>query len=363
MISSTPPRATVMAASRRIAVAAVAAISLAPAIRAASAQPAELPSPKQAQQVCSYVATRGPAIRSALVANGVLDANNDGIADDVRVGRGMGTAGGDVLEIRPRGASQDSEPIEVSAVGWEWKDYWAYGARWLRYGGRAYTLYFAAETLRNAVALGYIDKHNREHIVCAFSSVEDERLVPVSNDATRLCGRMPQDQVHYIEPAKADEATPRRETRLVGRLRVDFRNNGTAEELALLSYDSGAARGCDFKYYDTISADRLGQNGPARSVLLPAQKIDLRGQSLKEYSDPSEGKFTSYMDPPHCGDVTPRWFELGGKIYLDESAARDDGRLPRFREITLIRRQSITLQCRSEYGVRWVVKNMARPFD
>jgi hypothetical protein len=113
---------------------------------------------------------------------------------------------------------------------------------WLRYGGRVYTRYFAAETLRDVVALGYISKDNREHIVCAFSSVADERLVPVSDDATRLCGRVAQDQVHYIEPTKADEATPRRETRLVGRLRLDFRNNGIAEELALLSYDSGAAR-------------------------------------------------------------------------------------------------------------------------
>jgi hypothetical protein len=362
MISSTQSRAAVMAAFRRVAVAAVAAISLALEIRSAGSQPAELPTPKQAQQVCSYVATRGPAIRLELVAGGVLDANNDGIEDDVRVGRDIGTAGGDVLEIRPRGALRNSEPIKVSPIGWEWKDYWAYGARWLRYGGRVYTLYFAAETLRHAVALGYIDKDNREHIVCAFSRVEDERLVPVRNDATQLCERVAQDQVHYIEPSKADEATPRRETGLVGRLRVDFRTNGTAEELALLSYDSGAARGCDFKYYDTISANRLGQNGPARSVLLRAQKIDLRGQSLKEYSDPREGKFTPYMDPPHCGDVTPRWFEVGGKIYLDESAARDDGRLPRFREITLIRGQSITLQCRGEYDVRWVVKNMALPF-
>jgi hypothetical protein len=362
MINSTQSRATVMAASRRIAVAALAATSLALAVRGAGSQPAELPTPKQAQQVCSYVATRGPAIRSELVANGVLDANNDGIEDDVRVGMGMGTAGGNVLEIRPRGAPRDSEPIKVSPVGSEWNDYWAAGARWLSYVGRVYTLYFVAETLRNAVALGYIDKDNREHLVCAFSSVEDERLAPVGNDATRLCERVAQDQVRYIEPTKADEATPRRETELVGRLRVDFQNNGTPEELALLSYDSGAARGCDFKYYDTISANRLGQDGPARSVLLQAQKIDLRGQSLKEYTDPKQGKFTPYMDPPHCGDVTSRWFELGDKIYLDESAARDDGMLPRFREITLIRRQSITLQCRGEYGVRWVVKNMAVPF-
>jgi hypothetical protein len=354
---------TATTASRRIAVAAIAAISLALAIRGATAQPAELPTQKQAQEVCRHVATRGSAIWPELVANGVLDANNDGIEDDVRVDREqLGTAGGDGLEIRRRGAPKDSEPIKVSRVGWEWKDYWAYGARWLRYGGRIYTLYFAAETLRDAVALGYIDKNNMEHIVCAFSSVEDERLVPARSDAVQLCERVRQDQVHYIEPTKAEEETSRRETELVGRLRVDFRNNGTPEELALLSNDSGAARGCEFKYYDTISANQLGPNGAARTVLLQAQKIDLRVQSLKEYSDPKEGKYIPYLDPPHCGDVTPRWFELGGKIYLDESAARDDRMLPRFRDVTLIQREHLTLECRGNYSVRWAVKNMVMPF-
>jgi hypothetical protein len=357
------PCLTAISTYRRVTVAVVAAIGLALAIRGARSQPKELPTPKQAKQVCNYVAMRGPAIRPELVANGVLDANNDGVADDVRVDGKMGTAGGDVLEIRPRGAPQNSEPIKVSRVGWEWKDYWAHGARWLRYGGRVYTLYFASETLRNAVALGYLDKDNGEHIVCAFDSVEHERLMPVRNDARRLCERVTQDQVHYVEPAKADEGTQRQETALVGRLHIDFRNNATTEDLALLSYDSGAARGCGFKYYDTLSADRLGPDGPARSVLLHAQNIDLHGQSPKEYSDPKEEKFTPYMMPPHCGDVTPRWFELGGKVYLDESAAREDVDRPRFRNIKLIRRQRIALQCRGEYRVQWVVKNMVVPFQ
>jgi hypothetical protein len=52
------------------------------------------------------------------------------------------------------------------------------------------------------------------------------------------------------------------------------------------------------EYYDRISVNRLGQNGTARSVLLQAQKIDLRGQSPREYSDPREGRLTPYMDPP-----------------------------------------------------------------
>jgi hypothetical protein len=120
-------------------------------------------------------------------------------------------------------------------------------------------------------------------------------------------------------------------------------------------------RECDFEYYDRISVNRLGQNGTARSVLLQAQKIDLRGKVRENIATQGKEDSLHTWILPHCGDVTPRWFELGGKIYLDESSARDDGTLPRFREITLIQRRNITLQCRGEYGVRWVVKNMALP--
>jgi hypothetical protein len=352
-----------MAISRRIVVAALAAIALMLAIGTADSQPTELPTPKEAQEVCRYVAARGPAIRPELVANGVLDANNDGLEDDVRVGTGIGTVRDDVLEIRRRGAPQESEPMTVSRIDGKWEDYWSYGARWLRHGNRVYTLYFETETLHNAVALGYIDRSNREHLVCAFRSAADERLLPVRNEAARLCRRVRQDQVHYIEPSKADEAIPRRETRLIGRVRIDFRNDAAPEELALLSYVSGAARGCEFKYYDTISSNQLRPKGHARSVLLQAQKIDFRGESLKEYTDTNEEKFVPYMQPPHCGDVTPRWLELGGRIYLDDRAARDDGVLPRFHEVSLIQHDRIRLQCRAAYSVRWAIKNMAAPFQ
>src|SRR5262249_13188173 len=100
MTSSSLSCSTAAAASRRFVMAAVAAISLELAIRDAGSQPAELPTPQQAQEVCRHVATRGPAILPELVANGVLDANNDGVENDVRVGARTGTMRGEDLEMR-----------------------------------------------------------------------------------------------------------------------------------------------------------------------------------------------------------------------------------------------------------------------
>ena len=220
----------------------------------ASAQPgapSALPTRVEAQDACRHVVARGPAIVADLVADGALDANNDGQSDGVAIGTGPGTARGDVLEFRSR-----HDAVAVTSDDAEWRDHRGYGARWLRHAGRTYTLYFETELLRNAVALGYIDPTNVEHLVCGFDSGVQEQLRPAAADSAELCEHVQAGQVDYVVPEAADEPTPRRETGLVGRARIDFRNTGTTETLALLDYSSGSGRGCQFQYYDTMAADR-----------------------------------------------------------------------------------------------------------
>src|SRR5215471_17064553 len=84
---------------------------------------ARLPSRAEARAVCDLVATRGPAIRSALVRDGVLDANNDGKPDAVRVGISEGTMRGEVLEFRPRGAPKGTPAVGVNPEGFQPGDY------------------------------------------------------------------------------------------------------------------------------------------------------------------------------------------------------------------------------------------------
>jgi hypothetical protein len=204
-----------------------------------------LPGPAEAQAACRYVAARGPEIVSELVVDGDLDANNDGWIDAVRVAINIGTMRGNVLEVRPRGAPRESDPINVTRDEAVWPDHWGFGARWLRHAGKTYTLYFEAETLRNVVALGTIDSRNIEHLICAFKNIVREDLRPIGNDAAELCRSVVRGEVKYTALDDRDEATNRRETRLQDRVNLDFRNIGLKETLALLNYSTGAGRGCN----------------------------------------------------------------------------------------------------------------------
>jgi hypothetical protein len=320
-----------------------------------------LPGLEEARAVCRYVAARGPEIASELVADGDLDANNDGRNDAVRVGVGIGTMRGNVLEVRPRGAPRESDPINVTRDEAAWPDHWGFGARWLRHAGRTYTLYFEAETLRNFVALGTIDSRNIEHHVCAFRNIVREDLRPIGNDVAELCRSVVRSEVKYTALDDRDEATNRRETRLQDRVNLDFRNIGQKETLALLNYSTGAGRGCEFQYYDTISGDWTGASGEARDLLMKLQGIDLSAASRKEYVEPSEPKLEPYLDPPNCGN-TARWFEHRGRVYLDNFAKHDDGLRPRFHNVALVQGKRVTFQCKGRFAVKWEVESMGPSF-
>ena len=322
-----------------------------------------LPAPAEAQAVCRYVAARGPEIVSELVAAGDLDANNDGRTDAVRVGVGIGTMGGNVLEIRPRGAPRESDPINVTRdeVEAAWQDHWSFGARWLRHAGKVYTLYFEAETLRDVVTMGTIDSRNIEHLVCTFKNTVREDLRPIGSAAAELCRSVRRGEVTYTALDNRDEVTKRRETRLQDRVNLDFRNIGHAETLALLDYSTGAARGCGFRYYDTISGDWIGVGGEARDLLMKLQGIDLSVASRKEYVEPSEPKLERYLHPPHCGN-TARWFEYRGRVHLDSAALHDDGLRPRFHKVALVQDKRVKLQCRSKFAVKWAVESIGTDF-
>lgn len=321
-----------------------------------------LPSAAEADAACRYVAERGPAITSELVRDGILDGNNDGREDAVSIGTGIGTVRDETLEIRPRNAAKDADAVALNYDDEDWHDVGGFGVRWLPYRGKVYILRFASETMRSAVALGFIDASNAARVVCTFKSDVRESLIPLKPDDADLCRRVAAGGVTYMAPKDRDEGTNRRETSLRGELTLDARNNGRPVSLALLDYSSGAARGCEFKYYDTTADRRIGVPGQSRDLLMAAQTIDLTGERLKEYPDPSERKDESYFRPPHCGGVTPRWFAHDRRIFLDTAAERDDGLLTRFRTVSVIENTRVRPLCRSKFSETWQVDAMGSRF-
>jgi hypothetical protein len=317
------------------------------ALAAARAEP-PLPTFAEARAVCAHVAARGPAIASELVKTGLLDANNDGREDQVSIGMGEGTMGGEVLEFRPKGAAKNSEPVEVTPEGFQPGSYLPHGARWLTYRGKVYTLNFASEQMRHVSYLSYIDAGNVEHLICDFDNIEDQTLKPVGGADAALCRSVAAGKVDFIEiGATEDPPARRRNTSTKGSVKVDFRNIKKPEPLALLSYESGAGRGCAYQYYEALAgADDVADTGESHALLMKLQQLKLDEMRIGQ----------------SCSDNSPRWFSYRGKIYFDNASKPDSFGEPFFHEVKLLEDTRVTALCKGEFKVRWKVQTMGEGF-
>ncbi len=327
--------------------------ALQPVQAQANATAPRLPSAAEARAVCRMVAARGPSIEALLIDNGVLDANNDGVPDDVSVALRDGTMHGQDLQFRPHGAAKDSKPVEVDSKDFQPGDYFPFGASWLPYGGKIYTLYFDGEALRYPSYLGFIDAGNVEHLLCDFSSKDDETLRAVAPDAGGLCGAVAQKKVNYTpvdDAAGTDLETGRWMTRAAGRVTVDFANRGSPATLAYLAFESGAGRGCVFDYYDAMDGDKLATSGDAHATLMKLQEVKLSKEDADVYTD------------GRCDGREPRWFVRGGATYLDMAGGPDRyGDVP-FHEVRRLRAGKVETLCRASFAVSWQVKSMGPEF-
>jgi hypothetical protein len=291
------------------------------ALMAASGARSEplLPTFAEARAVCAHVVARGPAIAAELVRSGLLDANNDSKVDQVTVGAGEGTMGGDVLQFRPKAC----DPVEITPEGFQSGDYMALGARWLPYRGKVYTLNFASEDLRHALYLSYIAANNTEHLICEFANIEELSLKPVDSASAELCRDVAAGKVDYIGVRETGEPPARRRnTATIGRVEVDFRNRQKPEPLALLACESGAGRGCAYRYYEALAgSDDVADEGDSHVVLMALQSLRL--------DEP-------VRIGPSCRDNEPRWFSYRGRVYLDNASRPNSYGEPFFRDIKLV---------------------------
>jgi len=318
--------------------------------------PARPPSAAEARAVCNMIAARGPAIARRLVRDGVLDANNDGLPDAVTVAMRDGTMRGEDLQFRPRKAAKDSAPVDVMAEGFQPGDYLPFGARWLSWRRRVYTLYFDAESLRYPSYLGYIDATNTEHLVCDFAASDKETLRSTrGRDAAALCRAVAQQEASFASVVEMGDGDPdlptdRWMTRVAGRITVDFANRGAPAPLALLAYESGAGRGCNFSYFDAIADGKIPSSSDAHAILVQLQDVALTNDGPQVYT------------AGRCNGGTPRWFAHDGLTYLDIPGGPDVRGSAPFHEVRLLRATQIETLCRGAFRVRWSVKSMGAEF-
>lgn len=265
---------------------------------------------------------------------------------------GQGTMHGDVLEFRPHGASKDTPAVEFTTDGFEGKDYWSFGGRWLPYRGRVYTLNFEAEDLRHPTYLGFIDAQNAEQLICDFTADEHETLRPAASKHAGLCRRVARGAVSYIPAKNKDEdeifPTERAGTALKARVTADFRNLGQPQPLALLGFEFSGGRGCNLDYFDLLADGALASSGDAHDMLAKLQKLDFSDRS------PYVG--------PSCGGNNPRWFTYAGKTYFDNVSRGAEFRGGPFHEVKLVQGTQIEAVCTGIFSVTWRVKTIGPKF-
>jgi hypothetical protein len=316
--------------------------------------PAWAPNTTDARSVCSYVASKGPAIISELVRSGALNVENNDTLYDASVGVESGSAGGEKLEYRVHGADANAKPLPM-------KDFddrpWAYrgfGARWLRYQGHTYTVIFESESLRSPNYLGFIDSYGEQHFLCSFDVDEHEKLRAVNSATTNVCRAVSSHRTSFlpVDTTSASSlkfAAPIREQgeKIIGSTDADVTNSGVPAHVALIEADYGGARGWRSRYLDAIANDQVVSDGRLHKLLMVEQNI--KGGGARDFMEPGAFNFNE-----------SKLFTYEGLVYVDLTA-RPPGDKP-VHEVQIIHATQIETVCTADFEVTWRVSSMAKQF-
>jgi hypothetical protein len=323
-----------------------------------AATAAKPPTASEIRSACDYVAARGPSIRSELLRDATIDARNNGELVDATIGAEGGSAGGEILQLRPRGTSKHAV-LDISYFDdrpWENR---GFGARWFVYRGHTYALIFESESLRRAKHLSLIDGQNREHLLCTFSTQVHETLIPADNAAGPLCRAVASERVTYL-PVRTDSTTPslqyvdgpRAETGVSGVTIADFTNSGTPDKVVRLEYEHSGARGGAATYYDVAGDGKYISQRAKHELLMNLQHVE---------EQPS--RFGDAIYPSFADDNVTRLFSYDGLTYFDIAAtggnAYDDSP---FHEVRLLKGDRIATMCAARFRFSWKVSAIAREY-
>src|SRR5262249_38079927 len=141
-----------------------------------------------------------------------------------------------------------------------------------------------------------------------------ETLRPVGGrSAEALCQMVAQKRASYAAVGEdtGDLSTDRGMTRGAGRITVDYAHRGTATPLPLLSFETGAGRGCAFSYFEPIENGKIASSGDAHATLMTLQGVALSNQGADVYTS------------GRCDERIPLWFVRDGVTYLDIAGGAD----------------------------------------
>jgi hypothetical protein len=183
--------------------------------------------------------------------------------------------------------------------------------------------------------LGYATAENREYAICEFKNKVTEFVYAGNHD---FCAKLSAQKINSLlfdeENKLPYPIEGRLETGASKAGKVDFDNDGSQDLLVLLHYASGAGRGCDVNYFDTLAE--------SKDKLLLREKHDLLMKM--------QGIFPEDKNPGNCSGNETSWFTLDGITYL-ENKYRDDAptsKRQEFHTVKYLKNGEVKTAC--EYG-------------
>jgi uncharacterized protein len=242
------------------------------------------PSEQKLHEICTDISLN-PSLYTELnqIIEEKFDVNNDGVEENVSC-TSQGTAHVPYCQYKlPEGKN-----IEIGTIGFEWKNYWTYGLKYLGVEGKTYKLNFLDDQHEKPAYLSYITPVNEEYVVCEFENKQIETMIPnpqidESKDICLAVQNNDLSKISYLSFTEQVESGISKQERFqqswstpMKQGKLDFDNDGTLNSLVEINYASGAGRGCDFHYYDEITLDSTGfTTSESRDLLLKMQSIDL----------------------------------------------------------------------------------------
>jgi len=299
---------------------------------------AELPPAAIVDNLCKEITD--PKSRTLILSQraGAEDMNNDGVPEVEK-----GCWGGTMNASCATFFDQSGKEIDIEQVGFEWKDYWAFGSASFRHQGHTFFLHTKDNNLNEPSYVSYITPANSEYVVCEFVNTIETTLnirkeatpsvcrailkkspevqaikvkgmsFPTPAEFEKVRGLAPEaayeiDQLYspelLTEIRLIDEIINNRpETSVSAAGRVDVDNDGHPELVAELQFSGGSGRGCEFNYFEIIHANATKPRiARKRQQFLKMQGVESKGYWSK-----------------NCDVIKNHLFTFNGKTYYEKN--------------------------------------------
>lgn len=263
------------------------------------------------------------SIKAFTLSKGKLDANNDGVEDDVDIEEGGSSnsksveitlpSSDDVIELKAKYADNEQESEDLRWMGW------ASDIKWLKYKGYAFLISYADYQGLLPQYIWYIEADYKTSKLCSFTHKKHPSHVAASKEARSypwaeaLCQQAADEKItSYLPLTQIKDLYFGNETHADQQIIADIANDGKKKKLYLAEYSSGAGAGCGADFF-IIDGDHNHIKQKSMAGLSPFSNIFYKAQNV----DFGDGGPIA----PCNTQNTPQLFTHNGYTFLEEKSS------------------------------------------